>query len=187
MTGIAPPIVFPPVVPPATIGILGTGPTTRYFEHAAQETGYRTLVLDPNVAKKVLLKAASECDVITIEIEQIAPAALHAAQRHAPVRPSAAIRGVVQDRARQKDWLASQGIPIGAYAVVGSNLKLTPSACVRFHESAASLRRSATTVVFVSVRGAADISASMRNLAGCAARLFVTRHECVHGSVWVTV
>src|SRR5674476_1363746 len=48
------------------------------------------------------------------------PSASEAAQRHAPVRPSASILRMVQDRARQKAWLASEGVPIGAYAVVES-------------------------------------------------------------------
>ena len=125
------------ILPPATIGILGGGQLGRMTALAARSMGYGVQVLDPNpdcaagpVVDRVVVAAfsdpdgaaalARECDVITIEIEQIAPAALHAAQRHAPVRPSAAILGVVQDRARQKDWLASQGIPIGAYAVVES-------------------------------------------------------------------
>jgi 5-(carboxyamino)imidazole ribonucleotide synthase len=100
--------------------------------------GFGVQVLDPNpdcaarpVVDRVVVAAfddpdgaaelARGCNVITIEIEQIGPAALEAALRHAPVRPSPFILGVVQDRARQKDWLASQGVPIGAYAVIDSS------------------------------------------------------------------
>ena len=104
---------------------------------AARSLGYGVQVLDPNpdcaarpVVDRVVVAAfddpdgaaelARECDVVTIEIEQIAPAALEAALEHAPVRPGASILRIVQDRARQKEWLASQGVPIGPYRVVES-------------------------------------------------------------------
>jgi 5-(carboxyamino)imidazole ribonucleotide synthase len=61
---------------------------------------------------------ARQCDVVTIEIEQIAPAALEAAARYAPVRPGAAILAMVQHRARQKQWLVEQGFPVGPHRVV---------------------------------------------------------------------
>lgn len=125
------------ILPPKTIGILGGGQLGRMTALAARSLGFGVQVLDPNpdcaarpVVDRVVVAAFSDpdgaaelargCDVITIEIEQIAPAALDAARRYAPVRPSASILGVVQDRARQKDWLASQGIPIGAYTIVES-------------------------------------------------------------------
>jgi len=63
---------------------------------------------------------ASHCDVVTLEIEQIGVAALEAATRHAPLRPGAAILSVVQDRGRQKRWLAQNGFPIGEYRDVAS-------------------------------------------------------------------
>ena len=125
------------ILPPATIGILGGGQLGRMTALAARSLGYGVQVLDPNpdcaarpVVDRVVVAAfddpegavllASECDVITIEIEQIAPAALEAALEHAPVRPGASILRIVQDRARQKEWLASQGMPIGPYVVVES-------------------------------------------------------------------
>ena len=123
------------ILPPATIGILGGGQLGRMTALAARSMGYGVQVLDPNadcaarpVVDRVVVAAfddpdgaaelARGCDVVTIEIEQISPAALDAARRHAPVRPSPFILGVVQDRARQKDWLASQHVPVGPYAVV---------------------------------------------------------------------
>ncbi len=125
------------ILPPATIGILGGGQLGRMTALAARSLGYGVQVLDPNpdcaarpVVDRVVAAAfddpegaaslARECDVITIEIEQIAPAALEAAMAHAPVRPGASILRMVQDRARQKEWLAAQGIPIGPYVVVES-------------------------------------------------------------------
>ena len=125
------------ILPPATIGILGGGQLGRMTALAARSMGYKVQVLDPDphcaaspVVERVVVApftdaaAAAElaraCDVITIEIEQIAPAALEAARAHAPVRPSPAIIGMVQHRGRQKRWLSDQGFPVGAYAHVDS-------------------------------------------------------------------
>ena len=125
------------ILPPATIGILGGGQLGRMAALAARAMGYGVQVLDPSadcaarpIADRVVVGAfddpvaaaelARACDVITIEIEQIAPRALEAACQHAPVRPGAHILGMVQDRARQKQWLQSQGVPIGPFAVVTS-------------------------------------------------------------------
>lgn len=125
------------ILPPATIGILGGGQLGRMTALAARSMGYGVQVLDPAancaarpVADRVVVGAfddplaaaelACQCDVITIEIEQIAPQALAAARQHAPVRPGAEVLGMVQDRARQKQWLQSQGVPLGAFAVITS-------------------------------------------------------------------
>jgi 5-(carboxyamino)imidazole ribonucleotide synthase len=99
---------------------------------AARTLGYRIHVLDPDpacaaqpVSDRVVAarfddadgaaELARYCDVVTLEIEQIAPESLAAASRHAPLRPSASIVRVVQDRAEQKRWLADHGLPIGPY------------------------------------------------------------------------
>jgi 5-(carboxyamino)imidazole ribonucleotide synthase len=120
------------VAPGSTIGILGGGQLGRMTAMAARTLGYHVHVLDPDagcaagaVADRVVrarfddAEAAAElaryCDVVTLEIEHIGPAALAAASRHAPLRPSARILEVVQDRAVQKRWLAEHGFPIGAY------------------------------------------------------------------------
>jgi 5-(carboxyamino)imidazole ribonucleotide synthase len=104
---------------------------------AARSMGYRIHVLDPDadcsaapVADRVVaarfddVEAARElarhCDVVTLEIEQIATAAIDAAAAHAPVRPSASVIGIVQDRARQKTWLRDNGFPLGDFVEVAS-------------------------------------------------------------------
>jgi 5-(carboxyamino)imidazole ribonucleotide synthase len=123
------------ITPPATIGILGGGQLGRMTALAARQMGYRVHVLDPDancaaspVVERVVAAAfddpagaaelARECDVVTLEIEQIAPAALAAAAALAPLRPGAAVLAMVQHRARQKQWLADHGFPIGSYQVV---------------------------------------------------------------------
>jgi 5-(carboxyamino)imidazole ribonucleotide synthase len=104
---------------------------------AARSLGYSVHVLDPDadcpakgVSDRCITAAfddadaaadlARHCDVVTLEIEQIGVDALAAAARHGPVRPSANVLAVVQDRAVQKRWLRERHYPIGDYADVAS-------------------------------------------------------------------
>jgi len=123
--------------PGATIGILGGGQLGRMTAMAARTLGYNVHILDPDpncaasaVADRVVAarfddadaaaELARHCAVVTLEIEQISPPAMDAVQRHAPLRPSKTIVEVIQDRARQKRWLADNSLPLGAYREVGS-------------------------------------------------------------------
>ncbi len=125
------------ILPGATIGILGGGQLGRMTALAARALGYRVHVLDPDpacaaapVVERVIAApfddadAAAElargADVVTLEIEKIAPAALAAAARHAPLRPGPAVLHVVQDRLRQKEWLAAGGFPVGPFRAAAS-------------------------------------------------------------------
>ncbi|MDB4884326.1 MAG: phosphoribosylaminoimidazole carboxylase [Gemmatimonadetes bacterium] len=133
------------VLPPATIGIFGGGQLGRMTALAARALGMRVHVLDPDaecaarpVVERVVVASfddaegarelARACDVITIEIEQIAPAALAAALEHAPVRPGPDLLRVVQHRGRQKQWLSDNGFPVGEYAHVDSAEALAAAA-----------------------------------------------------------
>jgi len=115
-----------------TLGILGGGQLGRMTALAARPLGYRVHVLDPDAAcaarpvvERVVVapfddpagaaELARGVDVVTLEIEQIAQAALAAAERLVPVRPAPAVLHVVQDRVRQKRWLAAQGFPVGPF------------------------------------------------------------------------
>jgi 5-(carboxyamino)imidazole ribonucleotide synthase len=121
----------------STIGILGGGQLGRMTAMAARSMGYRVQVMDPDPScparfvvdacfvgswddAKAAADLARGCDVITLEIEQIAIASLEAAARHAPVRPGKEILAMVQDRIKQKDWLRAQGFPVGPYRAVYS-------------------------------------------------------------------
>lgn len=120
------------ILPGATIGILGGGQLGRMTAMAARSMGYDVHVLDPDphcsaaaVASRVVtarfddadaaVDLARQCAVITLEIEQVAVTALEAAARHAPVRPGASAIWIVQDRVRQKDWLAEHAFPVGPF------------------------------------------------------------------------
>lgn len=121
-----------PILPGATIGILGGGQLGRMTAMAARSLGYHIHTLDPDascaarfVVERCLTAAfdddfaaadlARHCAVVTLEIETIALESLAAAGRYAPVRPSADILAIVQDRAKQKDFLAQHGFPVGPY------------------------------------------------------------------------
>ena len=126
-----------PILPGATIGILGGGQLGRMMAMAARSLGYRVQVMDPDPscpARYVVdacfeggwddVRAAANLargsDVVTLEIEQIASASLHAAARYAPVRPGVAAMEMIQDRLSQKRWLAQQGVPLGPYAAAST-------------------------------------------------------------------
>ena len=126
-----------PILPGAVIGILGGGQLGRMTALAARSLGYRVHVLDPDsrcaaapVVEKVIAarfddaKAAASLargvSVVTLEIEKIGPAALAAAGQHAPLRPAPGVLHVVQDRVRQKRWLAAGGFPAGPFREASS-------------------------------------------------------------------
>ena len=50
---------------------------------------------------------------VTLEIEQVSLASSKLAAKFAPVRPSAALLRIIQDRILQKEWLAQTGFPLG--------------------------------------------------------------------------
>src|SRR3954471_7513349 len=104
---------------------------------SARSYGYRIEVIDPDrncpaayVADHCIAASFNDveaavtlgkhCDVMTLEIEKISLEALNAAAKFAPVRPGASVLGIIQDRAKQKDWLANNGFPVGAYRKAAS-------------------------------------------------------------------
>ncbi len=67
---------------------------------------------------------ASECDVITYEIESGDSAALRSVQGSAAVSPSPDTLRTVQDKLLQKSFLRGRGLPVGDFAPVGSRAEL---------------------------------------------------------------
>ena len=125
------------ILPPATIGMLGGGQLGRMTALAARSMGFSVHVLDPDadcatapVADRVVaarfdhVEAARDlarnCNVITLEIEQIATSVIEAAALFAPTRPGAEMIGIIQDRGQQKAWLSKNGFPLGEYMAIDS-------------------------------------------------------------------
>jgi 5-(carboxyamino)imidazole ribonucleotide synthase len=119
-----------PILPGSCLGILGGGQLARMTGFAAQAMGYRVHIYDPgpecparDVAHRTtsapwndpaaLAEFAAGCDVITLDIENIPVAGLHQCADFAPLRPGPRVLEVVQNKARQKAWLAQNGFPIG--------------------------------------------------------------------------
>jgi 5-(carboxyamino)imidazole ribonucleotide synthase len=133
-----PPESREPILPPATIGILGGGQLGRMLAMAARAAGYRIAVLDPDpecpaaaVADRVVVgryddaAAAAElargCAVVTYELEHV-DAALVAAVRGAgvPVRPGLVALRVSQDRLAERRWVEAQGARVARWREVRS-------------------------------------------------------------------
>jgi len=126
-----------PILPGATIGIFGGGQLGRMTAMAARAMGYRIMVLDPDPAcparfvvdgcieagwndVKGAVNLARGCDVVTLEIEQIALESLDAAKAYAPTRPGREMLAIIQNRIVQKEWLAANNFPIGDWRAVRS-------------------------------------------------------------------
>jgi 5-(carboxyamino)imidazole ribonucleotide synthase len=122
-----------PIVPPATIGVLGGGQLGRYTIVAARLMGFGTAVLDPDPdapAGKVvddhlvapyddpaaLDRLAATCAVVTTEFENPPAAALERLAGEIVVAPSAAAVSVAQDRIAEKRFLAELGVPTAPWS-----------------------------------------------------------------------
>jgi len=131
-----------PILPGATLGVLGSGQLGRMFALEAARLGYQVHVFSPTahspagqVAPRetvadyrdvdAVARFARSVDVVTLEFENVPTAATDAAARHAPVRPSARVLHVAQDRLREKRFFQSAGIATTPFAAVTSDDELT--------------------------------------------------------------
>lgn len=129
------------LLPGATIGVLGSGQLGRMFAIAARRMGYRVHTFSPDydtptgqVADKETQAAyedldavrdfARQVDVITFEFENIPARAVEAAASFAPVRPDGAVLYTIQNRLREKMFLASVGFPVAPFRAVRSLAEL---------------------------------------------------------------
>ncbi|MDT5262043.1 MAG: 5-(carboxyamino)imidazole ribonucleotide synthase, partial [Acidobacteriota bacterium] len=130
-----------PVLPGATVGVLGSGQLGRMFAIAARRMGYRVHTFSPDsdtptgqVADKEYKHAYSDLDavrefargvsVVTFEFENVPTEAVEAAEMLAPVRPSGAVLYTTQNRLREKTFLSRRGFPITPFRHVTSNESL---------------------------------------------------------------
>jgi 5-(carboxyamino)imidazole ribonucleotide synthase len=130
-----------PLLPGATLGVLGGGQLGRMMAVAARQMGYRMVVLDPSarcptaqVADGVVVGAlddldaarllARQVDAITLDTEHVPSDILAELERIAPVRPGASVLSTIQDRLVQKQFLDSIGLPQAVWAPVGDLVEL---------------------------------------------------------------
>lgn len=124
-----------PLLPGATIGIIGGGQLGRMSAIAAARLGFKTHVLsdipDAPAAQTAnrttvgsyddlaLLDAfAQSCDVVTFEFENVSALGLAHLETLRPVHPAGRILAVSQDRIAEKTMLASLGLPVAPWRAV---------------------------------------------------------------------
>jgi 5-(carboxyamino)imidazole ribonucleotide synthase len=129
--------VIHPILPGATIGVLGSGQLGRMFAIAARRMGYRVHTYSPDqdtptgqVADVEVMapyddldavaKFASRVSVVTFEFENVPAPTAQAAASRAPVRPSGSILHTTQQRVREKSFLTHAGLPTTPYREVRS-------------------------------------------------------------------
>ncbi|RZU99308.1 5-(carboxyamino)imidazole ribonucleotide synthase [Spiribacter vilamensis] len=126
-----------PILPGATIGILGSGQLGRMLAQSARRMGYRVHTLSPaadsptgQIADREVVAAyddleaiarfARDVDVVTFEFENIAAESAAVAARHVPVRPKGDVLHLTQNRYREKHALTAAGLPTARYEAVDS-------------------------------------------------------------------
>ena len=130
-----------PIVPGATLGVMGGGQLGRMFVHAAQRMGYFTAVLDPDPESPAgrvshhhiksgyldetgLAQLADCCAAITTEFENVPSPALAALAQRRPVAPGAAAVAIAQDRGREKAHFMQCGVACAPYALIETQEQL---------------------------------------------------------------
>ena len=118
-----------PLLPGATIGVLGSGQLGRMFAMAARRMGYLVHTYSPETdtptgqVADVEVTAAYEdlaavrefarrVEVVTFEFENVPAATVEAIGGVVPVRPDGATLYTTQHRLREKTFLARAGIPV---------------------------------------------------------------------------
>jgi len=130
-----------PILPGATLGVLGSGQLGRMFAMAARRMGYRVHVLSPESDTPTgqladleiraayddldqVARFAQGVDVVTFEFENVPAPTAEAAARFAPVRPDGRVLHVAQQRAREKTFLRDHGFPVTPFARVTTDAEL---------------------------------------------------------------
>lgn len=131
------------VIPPgATLGVLGSGQLGRMFAIAARRMGYRVHAYSPDretptgqVADReidadyedlpALTAFAREVDAITFEFENVPAVATECVARYAPVRPRREVLHIIQNRCREKRFLAANGFPVAPFLPVNTPEEVT--------------------------------------------------------------
>jgi 5-(carboxyamino)imidazole ribonucleotide synthase len=130
-----------PILPGATVGVLGSGQLGRMFAIAARRMGYRVHTFSPDrdtptgqVADEEVTAPYDDLDalrafarniqVVTFEFENVPAASIDAIADIVPVRPSGFVLHTTQHRAREKTFLDSVGLPVTPFALIHSEAEL---------------------------------------------------------------
>lgn len=125
-----------PLLPPATIGVLGGGQLGRMLALEARRSGYRVVIFTNEAPgcpagqvadveinadyadAEALQKFLDQVDVVTAEFENIPDACLQAVEQKRPLRPSRDAIYTTQHREREKLFLRDQGIACAEFRIV---------------------------------------------------------------------
>ncbi len=130
-----------PILPGATIGVLGSGQLGRMFAIAARRMGYRVHTYSPEADTPTgqvsdvewsgdyddldrVAEFARSVEVVTFEFENVPAPTAAAAARFAPVRPAGEVLHTTQQRSREKSFLTRAGLPVTPFRVVRSSAEL---------------------------------------------------------------
>lgn len=126
-----------PILPGATIGVLGSGQLGRMFAMAARRMGYLVHTFSPETDTPTgqisdkeytasyedleqLRVFAAGVDVVTFEFENIPLTTVEAIEERVPVRPSKLALHTAQHRLREKTFLAAHGFPVAPFRHITS-------------------------------------------------------------------
>ncbi len=134
-----------PILPGATLGVLGSGQLGRMFAIAARRLGYRVHVLSPEFDTPTgqvadaeetcsyddldrVMQFARNVDVLTFEFENVPAQTISAVADLVPVRPGGHVLHTTQNRIREKTFLRETGLPVTPFAAVSSLTELEQAA-----------------------------------------------------------
>jgi 5-(carboxyamino)imidazole ribonucleotide synthase len=126
-----------PVLPGATLGVLGSGQLGRMFALAARRMGYRVRTFSPErdtptgqVADAETTAPYEDLDAVrefargvqavTFEFENVPASTVEAVEGVAPVRPSGEVLRTTQHRLREKSFLSQHGFPVTRFRRVAT-------------------------------------------------------------------
>ncbi len=129
------------ISPGSILGVLGGGQLGGMFATAARRMGYHVAVWDPDPgapAHRLATRSfstpfsdpatveafAESASAITYEWENVPASLCRQLERRKPLRPSAAILDIVQDRLKQKQFLIDHGWPVPQFAAVTDPARL---------------------------------------------------------------
>jgi len=125
-------------LPGSKIGILGSGQLGRMLAMAARHMGYKVHVYSPDrdtpcspVVDREFVggyedldqirEFARSVDLITFEFENVPHETAMVCAEHAVVRPDGRVLHIAQNRSREKNFLAENGIPTAPFFLVDSD------------------------------------------------------------------
>lgn len=126
-----------PILPGATLGVLGSGQLGRMFAIAARRMGYRIQTLSPDADsptgqvadvevtadyadQDAVSKFARQVSVVTFEFENVPSETTEVVAQFALVRPAGQVLHITQHRLREKTYLSEHGFPVTPFRAVRS-------------------------------------------------------------------